>query len=533
MSLARLLALGLVALLATLAVLAAPAPAQDAQDDATVREFKMFYDKDKSDQERYEAVRELEGIDSLGAAKALIIALEDDAFSVREAAVTVLATHTKPETVAWLTENVLENRKLAKNEVLVAGVLEGMGGIGASGTASEGVYTALMEAVDDKRLPVQLAAVAGLGRLGDARAAPKLSEVSTSTDGATALAAVDALVEIGDGEAATEAVVGALRHDDFRVRARAIAAVWDLKLKAGIRGLIERMAEEEGRLRGDAFDTLKRITRRQISDKPEDWFAWWDRNESRWELPDFEAIAAAEKKAAIEGTQYSAGGKQFLGVETKSEKITFVIDVSDSMNIPFGDPERLKALGREYSSTQRLAIVKEELIATIDSLPDSTRFNIMAYATDIDLWKKKLAKASVLNKNNAKTWVSKLEPKGGTGSGFRARTGLSDLSANEGQTNTHLALLSALGEEVGERRKGPQVFETDAEREPVDTIFFLTDGEPTVGEIVDMVRIRSEVRRVNQYKGVQIHVIYVGTFGGDDFQLLAEENGGVFVSIGG
>lgn len=515
------------------ALLLACAPSAATLDDDLVREFKLYYDADKSDQERFEAVNVLDGIDSVAAARAIVLALEDDAFSVREAAVGVLAKHTKPDTVLWLTENILENRKKSKNEVLVAGVLEALGGIGASGADPEGVYAALIESLDDRRLGVKLASIAGLGRLGDVRAAPQLTELVGDRDGAVALAAVDALVGIGDTDAATDAVLAALEHADFRVRARAIAAVWDLKMKAGIRGLIGRMAVEDGRLRGDAFDTLKKITRRSISDDADDWLAWWDRNESRWKLPDFEAIAAAEKRQAIEGTAYSSGGKEFLGVETKSEKIIFVIDVSDSMNTPFGDPERLKELGREYSSTQRLAIVKEELQTTIDSLPDTTRFNVMAFATELDLWKKTLTKANVLNKNNAKTWVEDLEPRGGTGSGFRARTGLTDLTANEGQTNTYLALMSALGEEIEDKRKGPQTFRTKAEKEPVDTIFFLTDGEPTVGEMVDMVRIRSEVRRVNQYKGVVIHVIYVGTYGGEDFQLLAEENDGIFVSIGG
>ena len=35
------------------------------------------------------------------------------------------------------------------------------------------------------------------------------------------------------------------------------------------------------------------------------------------------------------------------------------------------------------------------------------------------------------------------------------------------------------------------------------------------------------------YRGVQIHVIYVGEYGGEDMEKLAHENGGVFVSIGG
>ena len=52
-------------------------------------------------------------------------------------------------------------------------------------------------------------------------------------------------------------------------------------------------------------------------------------------------------------------------------------------------------------------------------------------------------------------------------------------------------------------------------------------------QTVDMVEIREEVRRVNAVRGVQLHVIYVGAYGGKDFRKLAEENGGVFVAVGG
>jgi hypothetical protein len=201
------------------------------------------------------------------------------------------------------------------------------------------------------------------------------------------------------------------------------------------------------------------------------------------------------------------------------------------MEIPFGDPDRLKAMGREYSSLKRLEIVKQELIFTIQELPDSTSFNILSFAKDVSAWKKMPARANLLNKNNATTWVQRLKPLGGQAAGFRAQTGLEINNADEGATNTHLALLTALGEDV---KKSPGAgFVTDAAKSPLDTIFFLTDGEPTVGKTVDMNVIREEVRRVNEFRGVQIHVIFVGEFGFEDFEKLARENGGLFVAIGG
>ena len=58
-------------------------------------------------------------------------------------------------------------------------------------------------------------------------------------------------------------------------------------------------------------------------------------------------------------------------------------------------------------------IVKTELQRTIENLEDYVEFNILAFATEVKPWKKKLVKANVLNKSNAIDWVGRLEPLGG------------------------------------------------------------------------------------------------------------------------
>ncbi len=510
-------------------VLAPPCLAAD-EDDDLVREFKVYYGADKTEAERWEAIKVLDGIDSVGAAKALLLAFEDEAFTVRQAAVEAVTGMKDPAVAQYLVEEILDNRKYSKNELVLTGAAEAAGGMG-----DPIAFEPLAQLLGHKDIGVKLGAAAGLGHLGDLRACEPLTELAADRDGAVARAALEALVDIGDRICAEAAVLGAMEHADWRVRARAVQAVVDVRLKSGIRPLIERMKVEEGRLAGDAYTALKSMTLRDFQDDPAPWEAWWDRNENRWDLPDYEAVEAARKKERLVGTQYTQGQTEFLGVDTKSEAILFVIDVSDSMDTPFGDPERLRQMGREYKSLQRLAIVKEELTSTVAELPESTMFNIVSFATGVDPWKKDLVRANVLNKNNAASWIQKLKPLGGAAAGFRARTGLSDIKANDGQTNTYLALMTALGEDVGDdRKKGPETYKTEGRsKTPVDTIFFLTDGEPTVGKTTDINKIRAEVRRANQYMGVQIHVIFVGAFGGDDLKLLAEENGGMFVSIGG
>lgn len=496
-------------------------------DAALVAEFKVYYGKDKNVDQRRQAVLTLEGIDSAGAVMALSKALVDEDYLVRRATVNVLSTMSDADGARWLIEEVLENRKLSKNKLLVAGVIEVLGGMG-----HDFARESLVGYLADRDLGIRLGAIGGLGRLGSAEAVGALTAMIPEAEPAEVIAVLRALSQIDPGDEALEAVLLGLAHVEKSVRLAAVKATLELRLKGAMRSLIAMIdGDVDPRVSEDAFEVLQTLTQRKFEDDSAIWLKWWKRSEKSFVMPDLKKLAEAKKRLAENGSAYAKGKSSFQGIETKSENIIFVIDVSKSMEEKFGDPDRLARTGRVYKSLQRLEIVKEELINTIQSLPETTGFNIVAYATDVETWKRKAARANVLNKNNAATWVSKLKPKGGEGAGFRARMGLSNDAAAEGQTNTHLALMTAFGEPVDDKKKS-NAFVTST-KDPVDTIFFLTDGEPTVGKTVDMGEIREEVRRVNTYRGVQIHVIYVGAYGGKEFRLLAEENGGVFVSVGG
>lgn len=491
-----------------------------------VAEFRRYYSPERSGSERREAVLTLAGIDTLDAAQALLPVLEDEDYLVRRAAIEVLSAMRAPATAEWLVANVLTDKKQLKHEVLLSGVVEVVGSMGHA-PAREVLEALLL----DRRTPVRLGALAGLGGLRQAGSVPALAQAVSDPDPAIVVAALDALarMDAAAGEAATPAVLAGLGHVDKSARLAAVRAVQALRLKAGLRPLMQMLdGDADPRVGEDAYDVLRLLTQRQYPEVTAEWIGWWDRAESSFKMPDLEALAAAQRKLAEQGGKYSRGKAAFQGIETRSENIVFVIDVSKSMEEPFGDPERLAATGRQYASLQRLEIVKEELMNTIDGLGESTEFNIVAFASEAESWKKRSVKASILNRNSAKTWVAGLKPRGAGGAAFRARMGFAADEANEGLTNTHLALMTAFGESVED---GGEL--VTSSRSTVDTIFFLTDGEPTVGKTVDMSEIRQDVRRVNTFRGVQLHVIYVGAYGGKDFRLLAEENNGVFVAVGG
>jgi|GEM_PF-615334 len=518
-------------------LLALPASAAD-EGAETIASFRKFFARAEQPHQRYEAVLVLAGLNRLDAAEAMLPALGDDDFSVRQAAVGVMGRYTREEIGHWLVDVVLADKKLSKKPALHASVIEVLGLMG-----QPFAFDACLAALGEKDVPLRLAAMGALGRLRNAEACPALSAVVLEGDGALALAALDALSEIGSASGAEAAVVAAMRHEDWTVRARAIEAVVALRLKAGVGPLIERMELEEGRLRGDAYEALKHCTTWNLGPDPAAWRAWWEKREATFIMPDPEKIKAALDKAKTTGdtrmaVQKTFGEKQFLTISTRSENMVFVIDVSGSMDIPFGDPERLKMTGRTYASLQRLAIVKDELITTINDLSDTTSFNIVAFATDVKSWKKQPVRANILSKAEACEWVRKLQPLGVTkgGTAFEVATGMRNEEQTEGATNIYLAMMTALGEDAedyGKPRTGSGEYVTETRSDDYDTIFFLTDGEPTVGKTVDMLEIRREVQRVNAYRGAQIHVIFVGEFGGEEFQHLAAENQGVFVRIGG
>jgi Mg-chelatase subunit ChlD len=97
-----------------------------------------------------------------------------------------------------------------------------------------------------------------------------------------------------------------------------------------------------------------------------------------------------------------------------------------------------------------------------------------------------------------------------------------------GKTNTYGAMMTALGIDPEKGlRTGDKDYKTD-----IDTIFFLSDGRPTVGEFVDPEDILREIRAANELRKIVIHTIAIGEFQKDFMRKMAEQNGGVFVDLG-
>ena len=75
-------------------------------------------------------------------------------------------------------------------------------------------------------------------------------------------------------------------------------------------------------------------------------------------------------------------------------------------------------------------------------------------------------------------------------------------------------------------------FDKNAIKSPLDTVYFLSDGRPSVGKLIEPLEILKEVRKHNEVYRMVIHAIAIGDFQKDFLDQLAQQNGGVYVDLG-
>ncbi len=195
-------------------------------------------------------------------------------------------------------------------------------------------------------------------------------------------------------------------------------------------------------------------------------------------------------KLSDEGPNATVAGVRYYDIPVRSSRVLFVLDISRSMGW-----------------NQRLDSAQRELNKAVGKLPARTKFNILVYSDEVGAFRPRLSEAKPGTVKRAGTYISRQRPLNGT--------------------NTYDALRLAF------------------EDEDVDTIYFLSDGHPSVGPIVDTELILAAVRSWNRYRRVRVHCIalmrgeppraYAGRENPEQathfMQELSKQNDGVFVNI--
>lgn len=515
----RLLAVFLA--LATAVLLAAA-----QSDDSVLATFKKYFKTYKETPLRVEAVLSLEGVEEPGVVETLTPILKDAENDVQRAIVRVLAKFkTRPPVDA-----LLALLKSEKNDLVRGGVLEAI---------AQGKYKdcapALEACLPDKSWIVRRKALLALAATGDTTIAEKVLPLCDDAEVAVRCDAIETLTTLKSEQVVPKAITG-LADADRRVRDVSVKALTKVRHKDAVEPLVQRLAAEEGLLAPDIAEALANLTGKEFGPDPGKWAAWWKEAKPGFVLPTPEAIAYLRTKHdASTGKAKSrpdgSGPVVYHGIETASTSILFVIDVSGSMEAEITEKDRFS--DGNYPSFQRIDIVKTELMRVVERLESNVNFNIIAFATKVDPWKSKLMPANVLNKSAAKDWVKGLVAIGGASKEDLAQAGLvGSANLEMGKTNTYGALMGALNVKTGKDAPRTGGGESKDYKVDVDTIFFLSDGRPTVGDYVDPDDVLREVKAANALRRVKIHTLAIGEFQKDFMKRLAEQNEGTFVDLG-
>ena len=303
------------------------------------------------------------------------------------------------------------------------------------------------------------------------------------------------------------------RDKVWQVRAAAIKAAVSLRTREAVPLLIEALKGELKRQKDPwAMDVRLHRALEQLTghDVPvgdaRGWVAFWRAEQGRFKLAKpGEAVA---KQASSEGDRYS----KFFSLSLDSDRVLFIVDFSGSMEEPItlrSDTTTTKA----GQTVAKAKLVVEEMKRIILALQDGARFNLVVFNDEVRVWR----------------------PDGG---GRPLAVPLDDETRDDllgsfldslspaGPTNLHGAFDSAFG--FGKPSKlGDQRYD-----QGFDTIYVLSDGAPTFGEIVDKVEIRRLVREANRGRQITIHCVTFGELNDVAFlRDLAEENGGRHIHV--
>lgn len=278
-----------------------------------------------------------------------------------------------------------------------------------------------------------------------------------------------------DAASVLAAAKDGLLQKAWQVRGAAIDLLVARRDKDGIPLLFDALDGSDGRVHEDLLQGLAELTGGLRFGTTAEWRTFWAKEGAGFQVP---AKKEPEKdsKRGRDREAPAATVASYWNIPVRSDRVAFVVDVSGSMNQPFGT-----------GGGTRLDESKRQLERVLAMLPPKAKVNLVAFSTKIDSLASKLVPLDGKQKKAAEAFVAALEARLAT-----------DVCG------------------------GLERAFADPE---VDTIFLLTDGQPSAGRIVEPQALAKEVRAWNLGRGVRIHTIALG---GDSkfLEQLAAESGG-------
>ncbi len=300
----------------------------------------------------------------------------------------------------------------------------------------------------------------------------------------------------------TAALAGPMQDVRWIVRVAVVGVLERTATKESVDLLVGAFEREDGRLLDDCARALATLTGEAFGSNGAQWVAWWKEHRETWEG---KPTAKADdkpldpSKAYEDGAQGEKGRTGFFGIDTRSRRIVYVIDVSGSMNEPMVEGEK----------ATRAEKAKDELSRAVAGLEDGSTFDIVFFAGEVRTWQKQMVTASSDTRRDALEFIQKMPVIGGTA--------------------TYDALKAAF--DLGDVGKGKKRGADPSGDSAVDTIILLSDGLPSVGVVTNPAAIRAAVLDWNRDRRIAVHTVAFGSKADKDFMAgLAADSGGTSVA---
>ena len=375
-----------------------------------------------------------------------------------------------------------------------------------STTRSPEILKALAaEAVKHEAWLAREIAVRSLGRLAAPEALPSLVKAADDKDARVRMRAAEAFGKVKGADSVRTLARLLERDPDGRVRQTAVASFLEIGGIDAVESLIGALSRERGTILEDATEALQRLTRQTLGPIDAAWRDWWEANKKEFAGSEESVL----RKRPLPRPRGAAGSRSdppmsFVGIESRSDKVVFVIDISDSMRdsssstfLPeTGTPERSGV------ARSKMDVAKAETKKAIRALTERDKFNIVVYNHNVKKWMDRLVPANDSNKALALAFIDKLEPSGGT--------------------NIFDALETTFN--MGGFGAYDRYYQSE-----LDTIILFSDGAPSAGRIQNLDEIRAEIARINSLQKIKIHTVALGKLADVPFlKELAKENRGRF-----
>jgi hypothetical protein len=260
-----------------------------------------------------------------------------------------------------------------------------------------------------------------------------------------------------------------------------VAAARRIASEESIQFLIDTVNDVDGQLKYEAAESLTELTGQTFGGKGRPWRQWWDSvRDDFTPIPFNERIAASLKHRMA----WDEPLPRFYALPVYARRVLFMVDRSGSMK------------ATDFDGESRINRARRELETVIATLPVETSFSIVAFHDSVVSFSPRLLPADDEAKRNAILFARNL--------------------VADKDTNCYDALSLSLAADPN-----------------LEAIYFLSDGQPTTGGIVEPAKIVDAIAVQNQLRSTAIYTLGIDARGDHARFLaqLAERNYGEYFSI--